>query len=91
MTRTISAVEARHRLGQLMSEVQLRGDHYIIERAGKPVVAVIPIADFDAWNGLKKGSLSGDASDSRYPLRGSQVLYEEPFNGVGEDDWESAE
>ena len=48
MTRTISAVEARHRLGQLMNEVQLRGDHYIIERAGKPVVAVIPIEDFDA-------------------------------------------
>ncbi len=89
MTKTISAVDARHRLGQLMSEVQLRGDHYIIERAGKPVVAVIPVEDFEAWRQLKGGVVT-DADDPRYPLRGSVVRYEEPFRGVVEDDWESS-
>ena len=89
MTKTISAVEARHRLGQLMSEVQLRGDHYIIERAGKPVVAVIPIEDFDMWRRLKGGIVS-DAADPRYPLRDTQVRYDKPFKGVAENDWESS-
>lgn len=49
MIRTISAIEARQRFGQLMNEVQLRHDHYIIERAGKPMVAVVPVEEFQAW------------------------------------------
>ena len=49
MIRTISAIEARQRFGQLMNEVQLRHDHYIVERAGKPMVAVVPVEEFQAW------------------------------------------
>ena len=90
MTKTISAVDARHGLGQLMSEVQLKGDNYIIERAGKPVVAVIPIEDFEAWRKLKGGIIS-DANDSRYPLKGTVVRYDEPFKGISEEDWASSE
>ena len=49
MIKTISAMEARQRLGQIMNEVQLRNDHYIIERAGKPMVAMVPLEEFQAW------------------------------------------
>jgi len=49
MTRTISAVEARQRFGQLLNEVQLRHDHYIIERGGKAMVAVVPVEEFQSW------------------------------------------
>ena len=41
MYKTISALEARQNLGRVMNEVALRGDDYIIERAGRPVVAMI--------------------------------------------------
>lgn len=34
-------MKARQNLGQIMNEVALRGDDYIIERAGKPLVAII--------------------------------------------------
>ena len=41
MLKKISAMKARQNLGQIMNEVAIRGDDYIIERAGKPIVAII--------------------------------------------------
>lgn len=49
MIRTISAVEARQRFRQLMNEVHLRHDHYIVERDGKAMVAVVPVEEFHSW------------------------------------------
>jgi prevent-host-death family protein len=46
MYKKISALKARQNLGQVMNEVALRGDEYIIERAGKPMVAMIPMERF---------------------------------------------
>ena len=46
MLKKISAMKARQNLGQIMNEVSLRGDDYIIERAGKPLVAVVSIEKF---------------------------------------------
>ena len=46
MLRKISAVKVRQNLGEVMNEVALRGDDYIIERAGKPLVAIIPMEKY---------------------------------------------
>lgn len=46
MLKRISAVKARQNLGQMMNEVAIRGDDYIIERAGKALVAIIPIEKY---------------------------------------------
>ena len=46
MLKKISAMKARQNLGQIMNEVSLRGDDYIIERAGKPLVAVVSLEKF---------------------------------------------
>jgi prevent-host-death family protein len=46
MLKKISAMKARQNLGQLMNEVALRRDDYIVERAGKPIVAVIAIEKY---------------------------------------------
>ena len=46
MQKKISAVKARQNLGQIMNEVAIRGDDYIIERAGKPLVAIIPLEKY---------------------------------------------
>jgi prevent-host-death family protein len=48
MYKRISALKARQNLGQVMNEVALKGDDYIIERAGKPLVAVIPIRKYES-------------------------------------------
>ena len=48
MYKTISALKARQNLGQIMNEVALRGDDYIIERAGKPMAALIPMEKYQS-------------------------------------------
>ena len=54
MIKKISAIKARQNLGQIMNEVYLRGEDYIIERAGKPLVAVIPIEKYRQMQEAKK-------------------------------------
>ena len=51
MLKKITAIKARQNLGQLMNEVAIKEDDYIIERAGKPLVAVIPIEKYKRFEG----------------------------------------
>jgi prevent-host-death family protein len=46
MFKKLSALKARQNLGQVMNEVSLKGDDYIIERAGKPLVAIVSIEKY---------------------------------------------
>jgi prevent-host-death family protein len=41
--RTMSAVEARQKLGEILEGVFYRGDEVVIERAGKPMGVVVPL------------------------------------------------
>lgn len=47
MKRTVSAVDARKRFGEILESVHYRGDEIIIERAGKPMAVVIPPERYD--------------------------------------------
>lgn len=49
MRKTVSAVRARGELGQMLEEVYYRGDQYVIERAGKPMAAVVPVEQYEQW------------------------------------------
>jgi len=49
MRKTINAMRARGKLGQILEEVYYRGDQYVIERAGKPMAAVVPIEQYEQW------------------------------------------
>jgi len=51
MLKKISAVKVRQNLGQVMNEVALKDDEYIVERAGKPIVAIIPIDQYQRLRG----------------------------------------
>ena len=46
MVKKLPALKARQNLGQVMNEVAIRGDDYVIERAGKPMVAIIPMEKY---------------------------------------------
>ena len=39
-------MKARQNLGQVMNEVSLKGDDYVIERAGKPIVAIVSMEKY---------------------------------------------
>ena len=43
MGRSVSAVEARQKLGEILNRVSLRGEEIIIERAGKKIARLLPI------------------------------------------------
>jgi prevent-host-death family protein len=47
MKRTLSAVEARKRLGEILEGVYYRGDEVVIERAGKPMAVVLPMDRYE--------------------------------------------
>jgi prevent-host-death family protein len=74
MYKTISALKARQNLGQIMNEVALKGDDYIIERAGKPLVAVIPMEKYQSlqkdWDELFEGlaEMSANVKEQDYEL-----------------------
>ncbi len=55
MLKKISAMKARQNLGQLLNEVSIRGDAYIIERAGKPLAALV---DMERYRQLEEGQRS---------------------------------
>ena len=44
--KTISALQARSRLGTILDEVSQEHIHYIIERLSKPLVVVIPFHEY---------------------------------------------
>lgn len=43
MTTTVSAMEARHKFGELLNRVNLVHEHFIIERKGQPLAVLVPI------------------------------------------------
>jgi prevent-host-death family protein len=52
--QTVSASEARQKLGQLMKQVFNRESRVIVEKGGIPVVAMVSIADFKRWTRLDR-------------------------------------
>ena len=43
MLKKVNALKARQNFGQLVEEVYYKGDQFVIERAGKPMAAVVPL------------------------------------------------
>ena len=41
--KTISAMEARKRFGDIMNRVALRGEKFTVARAGKPLARIVPV------------------------------------------------
>lgn len=45
MTKRISAAQAKARFSALVAEVAYGGEHYVIERRGKPLAALVTLDD----------------------------------------------
>lgn len=43
MTRRLSTLDVRRRLGDILNRVALRHDQFVIERKGEPLAAMIPV------------------------------------------------
>ncbi len=49
MEKSIGVTKARDQFKSIVDEVQYRGDKYIINRHGKPAVAVVPVEIYENW------------------------------------------
>ncbi len=47
MTKKIGVAEVKKQFSTLISEVSLKGEHFIIERKGRPMAAVVSVKDLD--------------------------------------------
>jgi prevent-host-death family protein len=47
MKETVTTIEVRQRLGDLLNRVDLRHDQFIIERKGRPLAALVPVEKLD--------------------------------------------
>ena len=54
MEKTISAYDARRRFGQLLEEAFYQKDHFVVERSGRPMAAIVPIDEYHKWQQLGK-------------------------------------
>ena len=73
MLREAPAMTVRQKLGELLNEVQYRGDSVVVTKAGKPVAAIIDIelfnrlrlldAEFDRLAGQLRASYKGESPE----------------------------
>ncbi len=49
VVKKINALKARKNLGQLLEEVYYKDNQYVIERAGRPMAAVVPVWQLEGW------------------------------------------
>ena len=56
MSKTMSATEARIHFGELMRHVTEQKEPVFVERAGKPQVVVISVAEYEQLTTQKVGS-----------------------------------
>ncbi len=53
MVKSVDAVVLRKNLGQYVNEAYYRGDEFVIKRSGRPVAALVPLADLEKLASLK--------------------------------------
>ncbi|NOZ64162.1 MAG: type II toxin-antitoxin system Phd/YefM family antitoxin [Caldiserica bacterium] len=49
MVKTISTMKIRARLGEILEEVFYKKDQFIVKRGNKPMAAIVPVEQLDAW------------------------------------------
>ncbi|HXV60274.1 MAG TPA: type II toxin-antitoxin system Phd/YefM family antitoxin [Vicinamibacteria bacterium] len=57
MKKTISTIDVRKQLGEILDRVSLRYDEFIIERKGKALAAVVPIEKLEQLERAARGHL----------------------------------
>lgn len=67
MTRRVSAAEAKAHLSSLVAEVAYGNKHVIIERRGKPLAALISVAELER---LEEGQPTSDRPGGALSLLG---------------------
>jgi prevent-host-death family protein len=69
MPRTVSASEAKNRLGALMGWVREHRDAIIIENHGQPRVVILPVEEYADYEALKEQRRRQEALETLHRLQ----------------------
>ncbi len=47
--KTVGAFEARKKFGDILETVGYRGEHIVVEKNGRPLVAIVPLKVLALW------------------------------------------
>lgn len=56
---TLSTLDVRRHLGDILNRVAIRHDEYVIERKGQPMAAMVPMGKFEAMQRAARAHLLG--------------------------------
>ena len=77
---TISATEAKNRFGDVIRRAYRSQEHLVVERGGIPVVAIVPISDYEQFLAQvpseEKGTVEADISTASAQNRAGNRLME---------------
>ncbi len=84
MLTRIGAREARNRFADLLGRVGYGGDTVIVERSGKPLAVLVPIAQYEALVAERKATLSAvDRVRGKAPVVSEEELMHLLAEGEG--------
>jgi prevent-host-death family protein len=70
--KTINALKARQNLGTLLEEVFYQDAQFIIERAGRPMAAVVPVWQLEEWQKHHGQAKTGSDTIKKHKRRRKQ-------------------
>ena len=58
MQKTISTIQLREKLGEILDQIYYRGDKFIIERKGKSLAVIIPFEEYQKGREYRERSFA---------------------------------
>ena len=75
MPETVSTMDVRQRIGDLLNRVALRHDEFIIERKGKPLAALVPVERLEQMRRFARAhALEGLERQAGGPLSDDEAM-----------------
>ena len=85
MEKTVGAFEVRRQFGKMLSDILSRGDRFVVERHGRPVAVVVPIAVYEQWKQAREAffdEMEGAASRANLSTAEADALAAEAVRDV---------
>ena len=76
MTSRITTIDVRKNLGDLLNKVAIRHDEYIVERKGKALAAIVPVAELEKMRQFSRKMLSDLLSRPAKPVLSDDAAME---------------
>jgi prevent-host-death family protein len=73
MTRTVTATEAKNRLGALLRVVSEEGDTVVIENRRERAAILVPVADYEELQALRKNRQRREAIEEIWQIAARQA------------------